>query len=112
MLFVLRNVCAQFLWIFVMKTYPQQHDDFGWIDHVPCGKYEMPALIKADLALFAKTTVAIAQVEFVMLIATDDWHRYLIFFCIAATRIQNLDPLEYLAQIIVVRTCVTDHATT
>src|SRR5712692_10613189 len=110
---VLGNVCTQLLWVFVMKTYPQQHHDFGRLNHTPGGEDEMPMLIKADLPLFAETAMAIAQVEFVMQVATYDWHRYLIFsLCIAATRIQDLDPLKYLAQIIVVCTCVTDHSTT
>jgi len=73
----------------------------------------MPSLVKADLSLFAKATMAIAQVKFVMLTATDDWHGYLVFiFAIATTRIQDLDPLEDVAQIIVVRACITDYCTT
>ena len=96
-----------------MEMYPQQHDDFGWLYHATWREYEMPLFIKADLSLLAKTAVAIPQVEFVMQIATHERHRELIFFCyIAPSRIQDLNPLEYLAQIIIVCARVTDHSTT
>src|SRR5437588_190819 len=74
-----------------MEMYAQQHDDFGWLYHATWREYEMPLFIKADLSLFAKTAVAIPQVEFVMQIATHDRHRQLIFSCyIAPSRIQHI----------------------
>jgi hypothetical protein len=71
----------------------------------------MPLLVKAHLALFAKATMAVSQVEFIMLVAPYDRHRYLTFsYCIAATGIQDLDPLKHLAQVIIVCASITNHA--
>src|SRR5438270_8939384 len=74
MAFVLSNVGAQLLWVCAMDMYPQQHDDFGWLDHATWREEEMPLFIKADLSLFTKTAMAIPQVEFVMQIAAHERH--------------------------------------
>src|SRR6266568_2682437 len=110
-MFVLGKRFAQLLWLFVMQVDQEARDDFCWLDHATWSRDELTSLIKAHLPLFTKAAVAVSKVQFITHIAAHDGYAYLIFpCCIAATGIQDLDPLKHSAKLIVVRACITDHA--
>src|SRR5260370_26087023 len=93
-----------------MKPDTQQYDDLRWLNHSTEGKDELPTRIKAHLSLFAKATVAVAQVEFILLVAAHERHRYLTFSCcIAATGLHDLEPLPASTQLIIWCACLTSH---
>src|SRR5713101_2201022 len=93
-----------------MQVDAQARDDFCWLDHATGSSDELTSLIKAHLSLFTKAAVAVSQIKFITQIAAHDCHAYLIFpCCIAATGIQDLDPRQHSAKLIVVRACITDH---
>src|SRR5215469_13538357 len=95
-----------------MHLDPQARDNFCWLDHATWSRDELPTSIKMGLSLFAKPAVAIPQVQFITQVAAHEWDGDLVFpRCIAATGIQNLDPRQHAAKLIIVRACITDHST-
>src|SRR5215469_14827414 len=108
MLFIFLNSCAQFLWVFAVKTNAQLHNDFTRFDQCARGNQGIATLIELDAAVRAETAMAIGQVQLVTLVAP--YHRHCWLALEVAARIQHFDPLKDLRHVAVMGTCIADDA--
>src|SRR5579884_2826878 len=92
-----------------MQADAQQHDDLRRLNQLTWRGYWITKLIELYTPLSTKTTVPIAQVEDLMMIALNHRCDRLLF---TRLRIQNFYPLQHLPQLTIMRTCITDDCAT
>src|SRR5450759_3979051 len=72
MLFILFNQLAQLLWFFAVKANSQSHDDFSRFNQLARRNLRIALRIKLDAPQFTKTTVSVAQIKLIVLVAPYD----------------------------------------
>src|SRR5258708_23000400 len=66
-------------------------------------------LIKLYASLYTKTTISIIQTNFIVVI-THNRRPYRLN--LRLSNVQNFDPLQYISQVTIMRTSITDHSAT
>src|SRR5438876_8128484 len=89
--------------------YAQLHNDFRWFNQSTRRNHRVAPLIKLDATQHARTTVPVAQVKFIMLVASYQGYTELVLGATGSTTsIQYFYPLQYLRHVAIVRTCITN----
>src|SRR2546430_7139382 len=101
------NSHTQLLRILPVDAHAQLHDNFRGFYQLTRGCNWIALLIKLYASLCTKTAVPITQIEISMLIAHNCW-RYPFLLRLAC--IYDINPLQYLSQVMAVHTRITNHS--